>query len=232
MNTIEKIRSLREQVGLTQDELATKLGISRPTYIAIESGKRQLTVSELATIAATFEVTSDELLYDTSHITSDDSGLDKYKQLIVNTLSYGGDTRDSRLPKTKLAKLVYLADFAWYYDHFESISKMPYRCLSRGPVPNDFFRALDDLYEEGVITVEYKNGGTVQLIGLVEENPSSDLLSKGELGLIEKITTKWRDRNTQEIVKFTHNQLPWKICRPGEVIPYELITQEDPGNVY
>ncbi len=38
--------------------------------------------------------------------------------------------------------------------------------------------------------------------------------------------------NTQEIVDFTHNQIPWKVCREGEIIPYTLINAEDPKNVY
>ena len=49
---------------------------------------------------------------------------------------------------------------------------------------------------------------------------------------LEKISKKWKDKNTQDIVNFTHNQLPYTICRDNEVIPYELITQEDADKVY
>ena len=50
--------------------------------------------------------------------------------------------------------------------------------------------------------------------------------------MIESIGAKWKDKKTAEIVNFTHNQLPYKICQPDEIIPYELITQEDPSYVY
>lgn len=43
---------------------------------------------------------------------------------------------------------------------------------------------------------------------------------------------KWKNKNTKEIVEFTHNQIPWSICREHEVIPYELINNEEPENVY
>ncbi len=36
----------------------------------------------------------------------------------------------------------------------------------------------------------------------------------------------------KKIVDFTHNQLPWSVTDDKEIIPYVLITQEDPQNVY
>ena len=49
------------------------------------------------------------------------------------------DKNDGKVPKTKLAKLLYLADFAWYYDHLKSMSGMQYRKITFGPVPDTFF---------------------------------------------------------------------------------------------
>ena len=57
-------------------------------------------------------------------------------------------------------------------------------------------------------------------------------LQKKEVELITKIAKKWEDKKTREIVNFTHNQLPYKVCSPDEIIPYELIIQEDPEYVY
>ena len=66
----------------------------------------------------------------------------------------------------------------------------------------------------------------------IKNNKSFNDISKEEVKLIEKISKKWKDKKTSEIVDFTHNQLPFKICSPDEIIPYELITQEDPAYVY
>ncbi|PJE66767.1 hypothetical protein COU93_02460, partial [Candidatus Shapirobacteria bacterium CG10_big_fil_rev_8_21_14_0_10_36_6] len=57
-------------------------------------------------------------------------------------------------------------------------------------------------------------------------------LKKEESEFIKKIAKKWQKKRTNEIVAFTHEQLPYKICSPGEVIPYELITQQEPEYVY
>ena len=64
------------------------------------------------------------------------------------------------------------------------------------------------------------------------KNDKIQTLSGEEQSLMKKIAAKWKDKNTNEIVNFTHNQLPYFLCRDNELIPYELITQEDPGVVY
>lgn len=64
------------------------------------------------------------------------------------------------------------------------------------------------------------------------ESPSTSKLSADELSFIEEVCRAWQGRNTKEIVDFTHEQLPWKVCYPDEEIPFSLITQEDPEHVY
>ena len=219
------IKELREKHELSQALVADKLGISRSSYIAIENATRDLSLDEAQKLAQLFGVTLEEL-----------SGAmvpnyEKYKQMVLAYLRAGADSR-GKVPKTKLAKLLYLADFAWFYKNLKSMSGMQYRRIQFGPVPDLYFRALDELFEEGQIHVEHKD--EMQLISPVEgaKDASRDLLSQDERALISDIAKKWRGKRTQEIVGFTHRQLPYSICREDELIPYELIIQEDPENVY
>jgi hypothetical protein len=140
---------------------------------------------------------------------------------------------DGKVPKTKLAKLLYLADFTWFYKHLESMSGMPYRKNHFGPVPDNYFRAVDELYEEGSIAIDCTKDGAF-LIHLARPGERNNLLelSLDEKNLIKDISAKWKGKRTQEIVKFTHDQLPYQICEDNEIIPYGLITQEDPDHVY
>lgn len=156
---------------------------------------------------------------------------EKYKQMILAYLKSPVST-DGKVPKTKLAKLLYLADFAWYYEKLESMSGMQYVHRTYGPVPDPYFRALDELEEEGKITIDHKKDAMLVSLGAGAAHQQFDLLQKEEVELMEKISEKWKDKLTQEIVGFTHDQLPYKLCTPDEVIPYELITQEDPEHVY
>jgi hypothetical protein len=153
--------------------------------------------------------------------------------MILSFLRSFNSNGDGKVPKTKLAKLVYLADFAWFYKKMESMSGMQYRRIQYGPVPDLYFRALDELEEEGRISRDNKNNDVI----LISENKGSqkqklDKIKKEELELIKKISKKWQDKKTREIVSFTHGQLPYKLCLPDEIIPYELIIQEDPEYVY
>ena len=217
------IKALRTERGFSQSFVADKLNLSRPSYASIESGNRGLTLEEAEKLKDLFGIPIEEFAKATL------PKYEKYKQMILAYLQSPFST-DGKVPKTKLAKLLYLADFAWYYSKLESMSGMQYLRRTYGPVPDPYFRALAELEEEGKITVDYK--GDAILIGAGAKHQKLDLISEGELGLMKKISTKWKDKRTQEIVDFTHEQLPYKLCSPDETIPYELIIQQDPDYVY
>ena len=224
----ERIRILRNKRGLSQDDIAKSLGISRPSYINIERGKKELTLSQLKILANLLRVAPEELQFEMAMITSNIS-ISKLKQIILNCVKFGGAKSDNKITKTKLAKLVYLSEFKWFYDNLKPLTGLAYKKLKQGPVPDVYFRAIDELFEEKLIDIQKR--GNAFMITLNEE-ASRDLLTDNELNTIATVSQKWQQSNTQQIVAFTHKQLPWKICRENEVIPYELITQEAPENVF
>ncbi|MDR0822811.1 MAG: helix-turn-helix domain-containing protein [Endomicrobium sp.] len=229
INSIEKARLAR---GLTQQQAADIIGVSRPTYNNIENCKKDLTLTQAKSLAIAFRISLEEIVgsIDGAEIFCDPiESVEKYKQIILNSLKFGADA-DGKITKTKLAKLAYLADFIWYYIKNQSMSQMQYRRLPQGPVADIYFRALDEMEENGLIIREPK--GKAILFSLIEENAPTDKLSKEELALINKIGNAWKGKATQDLVDFTHEQLPWQICRDGEIIPYGLITQEEPEKVY
>lgn len=219
------IKELREKQGFSQQEVADRLMIARTSYLAVEQGKRELTLSEAYKLSDMFGIDVKDL----------ESGMipnyEKYKQMILAYLRVAGDTSDGRIPKTKLAKLVYLADFAWFYEHLESMSGMKYRKIEYGPVPDMYFRALAELEEDGVINIKRKGDAILVGESKVVRKTRLTSLSKEEKELISHIAKKWKNKRTNEIVKFTHQQLPYSICENNEIIPYSLITQEDPEYV-
>lgn len=221
------VKKLRVKRGFSQLELATKLGISRPSYIAIEQGKRELSFSEAEKLSDVFGVSLKEIENGVS------ANYEKYKQMILAYIRSAGSRKDGCITKTKLAKLVYLADFAWFYKHLESMSGMQYRKIQYGPVPDSYFRAIDELFEDGQIEIVPTEDGAM-LISQTRNGAKTVLseINKDEEKLIKDISNKWKNKNTKEIVAFTHNQLPYAICLDNEIIPYELITQENPEDVY
>jgi DNA-binding XRE family transcriptional regulator/uncharacterized phage-associated protein len=231
-NLSSNIEQARLARGYTQEQVAHAIGVSRPTYMSIESGKKELTIRQAESLSAMLRISIDDMLgvADGSSVFSDVlKATEKYKQIILNSLKYGSD-EDGKITKTKLAKLVYLADFIWYYLYSSPMSGMTYRKLPRGPVADVYFRALDELEEDGTIIREPK--GKAILFSLIEKEAPASRLSDDELNLIEKIGKAWSGKSTNDIVNFAHEQLPWQICRDGEAIPYGLITQEEPERVY
>lgn len=223
----------RQSRGYSQEQVARAIGVSRPTYINIETGKKELTVSQAEALSSVLRVGIDDILgiSDGSSVFSDVmASTDKYKQIILNAIKYGADKSDGRITKTKLAKLVYLADFIWYYENSKPMSGMTYRKLPRGPVSDVYFRALDEMEEDG--TIERKPSGNAIMFSLVENEAPTGKLSEKEVDLIKRIGEAWQGKSTDDIVNFMHEQLPWQICLDGEVIPYSLIFQEEPEKIY
>jgi DNA-binding XRE family transcriptional regulator/uncharacterized phage-associated protein len=219
------IREVRERKGFSQSDLALKLGISRPSYIAIEQGKRELTMGEFEKLSSILNVSFEEVE------NGESPNYEKYKQMILAFLRMS-----KNITKTKLAKLVYLSDFAWFYNHLQSMSGMQYRKIKYGPVPDAYFRALDELKEEGKIVIDCKNsdGKEMLIISESDSNHKQTLgnISVNETVLMKNIYKKWKDKKTAEIVNFTHNQLPYLMADDEEIVSYALITQEDPHEVY
>jgi len=215
VNNIEKMRIAH---GLTQEQMADILGISRITYISIKNGKRDLTTSNLEKLSEYFDVPVAELF-------GQPRDVEKFQQMyfyILNCFQNG-------VPKTKLAKLLYLADFSYFYDNLESMSGVRYIRRDHGPVADVFFEMTDDLFENGQIDIEVK--GEAFMIHSTSKQ-GTHLLSNDDISLIDKIVGYWKNKRTSEIVNFTHEQKPWKACRNGEYIPYSLIIQEEPNHVF
>ncbi|MCL2627443.1 MAG: DUF4065 domain-containing protein [Oscillospiraceae bacterium] len=215
VNNIEK---LRKSHGLTQEQIAEVLGVSRITYINITNGKRDFTTSNLERLSEYFDVPISELFDQPRNV-------EKFQQMYFYILNRFKDG----VPKTKLAKLLYLIDFSSFYENLESMSGVRYVRREYGPVADVFFEVTDDLFEKGKINIETK--GDAFLI-----KPSSKqethLLSDDDISHINRVVDYWKDKRTGEIVNFTHEQKPWKACRDGEYIPYSLIIQEEPDHVF
>ncbi|MEK7673292.1 MAG: type II toxin-antitoxin system antitoxin SocA domain-containing protein [Patescibacteria group bacterium] len=226
------VNKLRKAAGFSQEELSKKLGISRPTLIALEKGERDITLSELKIISETFdipiEIILDEELSTAEKVDArnfDEKSFNKFHSLIQQCIKYGA-ADDGKITKTKLAKLVYLCDFASYYKSLKPISGFEYRRLAQGPVAIEFFDIIDS--DQSVKAEESRGAIMISLM----EQPDDAILDKAELALVKEVCAKWKKASTQEIVEFTHQQLPWKICKNREVIPYTLINNEEPENVY
>ena len=216
------IKTLRAKRGFSQAELAKKLGISRPSYISIEQGKRELSLSEAEKLCTFLGITLRELDGGQSQ------NYEKYKQMILAFLRLG-----NKIPKTKLAKLLYFADFGWFYYHFESMSGMQYRKIQYGPVADAYFRIIDEMFDNGEIDIVQTKDGAM-LISQTRSGAKIHIskINKEEEKLIKDIEKKWEGKKTAEIVDFTHKQFPFMFAEDNNLVSYDVFTQENPDDIF
>lgn len=216
------IKEARVKRGLSQSDVAATLGISRPSYIAVEQGKREITMGEFEKLSGVLGISFEEME------SGESPNYEKYKQMILAFLRQGG-----KIPKTKLAKFLYFADFGWFYYHLESMSGMQYRKIQYGPVADVYFRVIDEMFDGGEINITQTEDGAM-LISQTRSGAKVDLskINKEEGKLIKNIGEKWKGKKTAEIVDFTHKQFPYLYAQDNEIVSYGLFTQENPDEIY
>jgi transcriptional regulator with XRE-family HTH domain len=216
------IKALRSERGISQSVVANTLGLSRQSYMAIESGRRELSLGEFENLSAFFGVTLEDMGR------GEIPDYEKYKQMILAFLRL-----NKNVPKTKLAKLLYFADFGWYYSHLQSMSGMPYRKIQYGPVADSYFRLIDEMFDTGEISIEQTENGAM-LVAQTRSGNKTELprLSKEEEKLIKSINEKWKGKRTADIVTFTHKQMPYLFAEDNDLVSYEVFGQENPDDIY
>lgn len=216
------VKEIRINKGFSQAELAVKIGLSRASYIAIEQGKRELTLGECEKLSKVLGTAMSDIER------GEVPNYEKYKQMILLYLRM-----NPYLTKTKLAKLLYFADFSWYYYHLKSMSGMEYRKIQYGPVADTYFRLIDEMRDGGEINIEIKDEGAMH-ISLTESGAKHTItaIEQQEVDLMQKINIKWQDKRTAEIVSFTHKQLPFLLADDNEIVSYNVFGQEDPDDIF
>ena len=83
LNIADRIRYLRDKMGMTQTDLAKRLGISRNAVNAWEMSTSTPTLANIVELSRIFHVTTDYLLSLSDRLTLDISSLDSTEQEIV-----------------------------------------------------------------------------------------------------------------------------------------------------
>lgn len=92
----KRLKELRNEAGLTQKEVATKLNISQPTYVQWESGRRSPSSETLEKFAKLFNVSTDYLLGKTNFRNLDPS-LQNAQVLFRKTVSDFNLTKEQQI---------------------------------------------------------------------------------------------------------------------------------------
>ncbi len=237
------IQKLREQNCFSQKYMASKLEISRPTYIDIEKGKRDITLREAKEIADILNISIDQLIHEKKQTTKvnvvrdkpaldqdeelrinvPQKNYDKFREVLLYILSKVG--AKPNIGETVLYKLFYFIDFDYYEKYEEQLIGATYIKNHYGPTPVEFKKLVSEMEKKGEIEVvkskyfqhEQKKYLAVRLADL------SKLLSAQELAHIDSVLDRLSDMNANELSEYSHQDVPWIIAEEGKPLEYESV---------
>ena len=219
MELAQKIKQLRSQLNLQQQDVATYMGLTRQTYALVEKGTKDLTLPQLEKLAGFLHTSIAELLYGPRIL--DDSVINSKKldAIIMMCLEYGGNDWHAMV-KYKLCQLVALIDLEWYRKHGSSMLSRTYMRFFNGPAVDHFYWALDGLYEEGRVQIDYRAGNII--VSATESGAERDL-EPAERLFVKNMAEAWAGKTAGDLGAYISRQVGWKLMHVGSYIPYDFI---------
>ncbi|MDD3896926.1 MAG: DUF4065 domain-containing protein [Candidatus Peribacteraceae bacterium] len=239
------IHQQRTSRNLTQEYLASQLKISRPTYVQIERGQRELTISEAQKLAEVFGMTMDDFLHEREEalpvveiaqakkkpmpkaeirINIPQEKADKFEQTLLYILRKIGGKPN--IGQTVLYKLLYFIDFDYYEKYEEQLIGAQYMKNTYGPTPVMFAKMIERLEQERKIeTVKsrfYTHEQTKYLVNPALE-PDMSALSSKELAHIDWEISRFGDMTAVQISALSHKDTPWLAAKDREPLEYEHV---------
>jgi len=238
------IQQLRKKNNLTQEFLALELGISRPTYMQIERGERELTISEAKKLSAIFNMSLESFLTkkeprrdiiiekksikksEDLQIRVTEKNLDKFKQVLLYVLGKVGSKPN--IGETVLHKLLYFIDFDYYEKFEENLMGATYIKNYHGPTSVELGSIINEMQEQGELeAVKSQYFKYLQKKYLPRKRPNLDILSAREIEHIDEVLARLSDKNAKEIENYSHEDIPWKATEEGKALSYESVFYRD-----
>jgi len=227
------IKELRKKFGMSQDELAGRLNMSRPTLINLENGTRPMKLEEKAKIQEIFGMIKENESEMKSDVRIDipQKKLDKFKQVFLYILEKVGGKPNVGL--TVLYKLLYFIDFDYYEKYEEQLMGLTYIKNHHGPTPKEFIKVVEEMKDKGEIE-EVKSSYFKYEQRKYLSRVSADLsqLNGRELEMIDSVLSRLSDKSATELSEYSHRDVPWMTHEEGEPISYESVFyRNDPYSV-
>lgn len=223
-----RLRGMREERGMSQDYMADQLGVSRPTYILIEKGEKELTVSQMAKLIELFgmEVTGKHAKKIGPHHPTFVPKLDipKFKEILLYILEKVG--AKPNIGETALYKILYFIDFDYFEKFGKSLTGATYIKNHHGPTPTHFKKVADKMIDDGeLVPVQSKYFRFDQKKYLPHRTANLDSFTAQEMKHIDEVLARLSDRNGSELSFYSHQDTPWMATEDREIIDYNLVFQ-------
>jgi len=216
------VKKLRRQYGMTQDDLAERLGLSRQTLIKIEKDERELTMPEKSIIEDIFDMVKAHTTSSDVRISIPKKHLDKFKQVLLYILEKTAGKPNVGM--TVLYKLLYFIDFDYYEKYEEQLMGLTYIKNHHGPTPREFVKVVEEMKKNGELEeVQSRYFTYEQKKYLPHVRADLSLISGQELDLIDDVLARYADKTASELSSITHADTPWASADDGENIEYDHV---------
>jgi transcriptional regulator with XRE-family HTH domain len=236
----QRITELRKLKGLSQEDLAKRVKISRPSLTQIELGNRSVDILELQQFSAVLEFSLDDFV--SGNFSAANQGeeiaetrtaqietrvsvpalsINKFKNVLLYILERCAGKPN--VGETVLYKLLYFADFNYYELYEEHLTGAKYRKLPYGPVPQKLDTIVGQMMDKNQvkrIKTDYHGYPQTRYIPL--EKADLTLLKASEKEIIDKVIEQYSDWSASAISAYSHKDMPWLASKEGEEIDYEL----------
>lgn len=145
---------------------------------------------------------------------------DKLKELVLYIAER--EKHSSRFGATKLNKILYFADFAWYLQSGFSMTGATYQKLDHGPAPRELLPVQQALLREGAAQIQVRrtpfNRKQKRLVPL--RGPDLSCFTADQLSLVNEVIDWLEPVNAGQVSLLTHEHLGWRLADLHEDIPY------------
>lgn len=246
----QRIAELRKMKGLSQEDLAKGVKISRPSLAQIELGNRSVDILELQKLSLVLAFSLDDFMSKDFSASKEIEGqvekkikkeeerisvptlqVNKFKNVLLYILERCAGKPN--VGETVLYKLLYFSDFNYYELYEEHLTGAKYRKLPYGPVPQQLDAIINQMMNDGQlqrIKTAYRSYPQTRYLPLVKADLTQLMASETEV--IDKVIEQMSDWSATAISNYSHHDLPWEVTDEGQDIHYELaFYREQPYSV-
>ncbi len=237
------LKKLRQEHDISQEFLAKKIGVSRPTYAQIESGARDISVKEAQKLAQFFGLSLEDFLagkkipelkvelerpnkpkvkkYET-RVSVPQEKVEKFKEVLLYILERIG--AKPNIGEAVVCKLMYFIDFDFYEKFEEQLIGAKYIKNHFGPTPVAFPEIVAQMEQDGDLTrVAKKYFQHDQKKYLPRRSADLSIFSAQEKELIDWEIERFKDFNATKIRDYSHKDVPWIGANDLQPIDYEAV---------
>jgi transcriptional regulator with XRE-family HTH domain len=230
----KNLSNLRKASGLSQDDVARALNMTRPAYKQLEVDAREPSIAEANAISELFGVRVEILtgsLYLPPILTTDGVATDvdriKYKNLILYLASIVG--AQPNVGETVLYKLIYFIETLAYYRTGKTITGERFYKMQYGPVPVSFQAVTQEMLNDNEIDKVQGRYFTYKQTKYLPRVEASGLTAN-EKTIIHTILVTLGSESATSLSDLSHEDKPWLDAEDGEYVDLSLISETDPDS--